>query len=751
MSNYTQIDLDKVKLDVAKYASIEDSKSFILNEEVSFNPIKINRNLNETNELLELIKKDINISFEGIENINEILDCAKKEIILTEYEVSLVLNFHNHAKRIKDILNKLEGELSIKDYSDSIYLNDNLAKSISKVVDNYGVIKEDASEKLQEIIHNINLNEKALNDAAHRFMSMHASSLQEANVFIRNNRTAFLIKNSDKNKFNGFTYGTSASGLASYVEPESLVSLNNNHIQLLQDKEEEITRLLMNLTYLVGEEADNYKNNYDSLLKLDVVYAKAYYGYKKNGIIAKICKDELLLKDICHPLIDESKVISNTYHLTSPYQGIVISGTNTGGKTVGLKCIGLSVLMTYLGIPLIASQANIPLYNNVFVDIDDNQSISNSLSTFSAHISNINNILNNADRNSLILIDELISGTDPKEAQAISLAILNKIESLGSAFVITTHYDDIKNYAYENEKILLSSVGFDSELLKPTYKYIENSVGASNALEIADRYFDDKSLISFAREVVKKASTKQDELMNKLSKQIEENEKLNSIVKEKILENTNLKNELTNKLNEFENEKAKLKKKYEEELNTYIEDIKNQAIEKLDSIKEKKQANIIEEIETLKVDEVKEDVTFEVGDNVKVGDGDRIGSISSISGERVEVNVNGLNVVTKLSNLTKMPKQIKKEYKPETKSYKQISHELVIVGMHVDEGLERLEYFLDDALSNNLEQVKIIHGIGTGQLKNAVRERLKKLKFVKSFSDGDYHDGGSACTMVKLK
>lgn len=752
MNNYSEIDLNRVKEDIAKYAAIDDSKSFILNEEVPFNPIRIKRNISETKEILELLKKDNIISFDGIENISDILDRAKKDIPLTSIEVAKVLNFHNHAKRIKDVLNKLEDELLIKDYTDSINLNNQMASEINRVVDNYGNIKDDASLKLKGIIDAINQNDKALFDTARTFIQRHLNSLQEPTSYLRNNRVTFLIKNSDKNKFNGYTYGTSASGLASYVEPEVMISLNNAHISLAEDKDDEIAKLLMNLTYIIGANADDYLNNYDSLIRLNVVYAKATYGYKNNAVLGSITVDRLFLKDVCHPLIDIKNVVSNTYRLEKPYQGIVISGTNTGGKTVGLKVIGLSVLMTYLGIPVIASEVEVPLYDNIYVDIDDNQSISNSLSTFSAHISNINNILNNANEKSLILIDELISGTDPKEAQAISLAILNKIEKLHSNFVITTHYDDIKNYAYNNEHILLSSVGFDNQLLKPTYKYIENSVGASNALEIADRYFDDKELISFARNIVKENSNKQDELMDKLSKEIEDNEILKNQNLEMINENKSLKEELNRKLIEFENEKDNLRKKYELELNEYLDEIKEKAIDKLDSIKEKKQVNIVNEIEDLKVNFVKEVVIFEVGDNVKVGEGDRIGTILNINGNKVEVNVNGMSIKTSLDNLTKMPKTIKKEYKGESKTYnKKINHELVIVGKHIDEGLEEMEYFLDEALSNNLEQVKIIHGIGSGQLKNAVRDKLKKLKFVKSFSDGDYHDGGSAVTMVKLK
>lgn len=749
MNNYDQIDLDKVKEDVAKLAVVNSSKSFILNEEVPFNPIKINRNISETNELLNFLNNGYELSFDGIEDITSILDKAKKNIILNSIEISNILNFHNHCQRIKNSLNSLEGELAIKDYTDSIQLDNRIQSELSKVVDNRGEIKDTASSKLKQIIDSINQNEKSLYDVAKRFINTNQDSLQEATTYIRNDRLTFLVKNTYKNRFNGYTYGNSASGLATYVEPEIFVSLNNNRISLLNDKEDEIDSILTNLTYLICSVSDDYFNNYESIVMLDVIYAKAKYGYRTCGVLGTLDEGELFLKDICHPLINDNEVVSNTYHLFNPYKGIVISGTNTGGKTVGLKCIGLSVLMTYLGIPIKASIVKVPLYNNVFIDIDDNQSIFNSLSTFSAHISNINYILNNASNKSLILIDELISGTDPKEAQAISIAILKKIERIGSNFVITTHYDDIKNYAYNNPNIMLSSVGFDNEKLVPTYKYIENSVGSSNALEIADRYFDDKQLIDEARSFISESKSLIDLNMDKLSNQITENELLKDKLTIELDKANSLIDEYNRKISNFEFEKEKLKNEYIDKLNRKLNDIKDRALDKLNSIKESKDSNVIKEIDELFIDE--ENESFKVGDAVKVGESQKIGIVNDIKGEKVEVILNGMSIKTTIDNLTKAHKVNKGVKTTNSKVYKNIKHELVLVGKHIDEALEELEIYLDDALGNGFDQVKIIHGQGSGQLRSAIRERLSKLKFVKSYNDGDMYDGGSSVTMVKLK
>lgn len=756
MNNYDQIDLLKVKELVSEFAFIDDSKNYILKEEVSFNPLIIKRNLNLTSQMLDLLNTGLTVSFDGIENLDAIFKAAQKGKNLNSLDCARVLNFHNHCQRIKNIFKKYDHELEIFDYIDTLFIDENMASSIAKVVDNNGNIKPDASKKLEDIFNQISINEKNLYNTAANFVNKNTSSLQENSYYFRNGRLTFLVKSSDKNKFKGYTYGSSASGLAFYVEPESFISLNNKRISLEEDKENEVIHLLRELSEKIALNAKYYLSNYDSLVMLDVIYAKAQYGFNNNGVIASVGNFELELKDIVHPLIDKQTVVSNTYTLNKPYQGIVISGTNTGGKTVSLKIIGLSVLLSYLGIPLLAFKARVPLYSSLYVDIDDNQSVLSSLSTFSAHLSNIDKILNKANANSLILIDELISGTDPKEAQAISLAILKKILKLKSNFVITTHYDDIKNFSYDNDKILLSSVGFDYDKLKPTYKYIENSVGLSNAIDIAERYISDSELILDARNILALKKTKVEELMDKLAKEIKENEKLKEYLNNELIKNDALNKELSSKIEAFELEKEKLKEDYLKKLNEELEEIRLEALMKLESIKDKKQENVVKQIQDLKKEhknvEVKKAEVFELGDNVRIKDGEQIGTIIKIQGKRVDVNINGLIIKTEIKYLKKMPKVKKTEvYISKINTGVKAKKELNIVGKRVEEALVEVESFLDEALLANLETVKIIHGIGSGQLRKAVRDKLKKLKFVKSFKDGDYYDGASAVTMVNLK
>lgn len=755
MNDYRNLDLHTIKGQIAELAAIEESASFIMNEEVDFNPLKIRHNCTETAEALKILKEGNVISFDGIRNVNLLLEKADRNMILTGVELKNILVFHHHSERIKRQFEKFDPDLNIRDYSDSISVSEKVFHRVEDCVDNSGEIKESATDRLRNICSELTRCEKDLLARAQNFIDKHQSSLQEASIYVRNDRITFLIKNSDKNKYNGYIYGTSSSGLASYVEPASFIEPNNKKLKLMQDKEDEIERILRELSYLVSSVSDLYYRNLESLVKLCVIFAKAQYGINRSGIIPRISDSSYFdFKDLAHPLIDPNRVVSNSYRIYEPYRGIVISGSNTGGKTVSLKSIGLSILMTYLGIPIIASEADVPLYDNIYIDIDDNQSIQDSLSTFSAHITNINSILKEADYRSLILIDELISGTDPKEAQAISLAILDKIKEIGSVFIITTHFDEIKNYSYKDENILLSSVGFNMETLSPTYRYLEDSVGSSNALEIASRYFDDPGIIENARNYLKIRRTEEEELLEKLSKQIEETSLEKDRLKDLEDENRILKQEYEKKISEFERQKQELKEEYVRKLNEELDEIRLEALEKLDSIKDKEEGRkAVRQIEELKTEEVRTEKPAELkaGDNVRIKDNEQIGVISEIRGETVTVNIRGLTVKTKKSDLTLMPKTVKQKPKVISAKYKRISSEINLVGQRVEDGLVMMEEYLDRANAAHMSSVKVIHGIGTGALRSALRDRLKRLSYVKSFKDGDYYDGGSAVTIVEFK
>ena len=748
MNDFLSLELDKVKLNICSYTSNDYVKEYIKNELIDFNPLIIKRKIEETKEFLDFLNSNNSIDFDGIKNPTLILNKALKESILNASEILVVLNFHNHIKRIKNEITKSNLTL-IKDYTDSFSIDSNIESIIDKSIDQYGNIKSNASLELNNIDKELEENSSNISKYCSDFVKNNEEMLQEKNVCERNNRYVFLLKNSYKNKFNGYDYGQSGSGLASYIEPSSLVLLNNKNAELIDKRNEEINKILKRVTLAIKDIAKAYINNFEIMLNINVVYTKALYGYKNSGVLSSI-GDHLFLKNIKHPLLDPKCVVANTYSLNSE-AGIVISGSNTGGKTVSLKVIGLSLCLSYLGIPLFAEEAIIPIYDNILVDIDNSQSLKDSLSTFSSHIMSINNIINLATNKSLVLIDELISGTDPKYAEALSLSIIDCILKIGSKLIVTTHYDSVKKYAIDRKDILLSSVEFDEENLKPTYRYIENSIGSSNALNIASKYIDNKDIINKANEYIKKSKTEEERLLEELTKKIKENDDLKLKLTE---ENINLNSKIefyNNKINELEksieNKKKELLDSFNDRLNSLINDLDF----KIKNVNNKSDINSIKkEIKGIDL-ELKNDVHFNIGDRVRVNNIEKPGIIFSINGDNCVVDINGFSVKTDIHSLTLLPKSTIKN-----NNYADIKHtsaktEIVLVGKRVDESIILLEDFIDKARLSKLKKVKIIHGVGTLKLKDGIWEYLKKQNFIDKYYSADFYDGGLASTIVEFK
>lgn len=751
MNNLNSIDFDKVKNIIAGFSPIEETKEFILNEQIDYNPLIINRKLSETKEFFNYIVNNHSLSFDGIVNPCELLEKTKKGVVLTSNEILDIYVFHNHANRIKNEVFKSDLSL-IKEYTDSIVVEDKILDLIERSIDNNGNIKRDATFEIEKIFDAIDENDSRITDFCNEFIKDNSEYLQEKNVYERNNRFVFLFKNQYKNKMDGYDYGSSGSGLATYIEPSSLVIFNNKKNKLEEDKYEVINKLLKYLSDAISNYADNYINDFEILKNISAVYAKAYFGVSNMGCIGEL-GDNLYLQNVKHPLIDSYKVVSNTYTLNKDKSGIVISGSNTGGKTVSLKVIGLSICMTYLGIPVIASKVTVPLFDNILIDIDNNQSINDSLSTFSAHISSINEILNVATNKSLILIDELISGTDPKEAEAISLSIIKKILSIGSKLICTTHYGLIKQFAYDREDIMLSSVEFDKNSLMPTYKYIENSIGDSNAFDIANRYLDDKNIINDAKTIVKENRSEEEKRFEDLTKKMREVESLKNDLTVRVSEYEENNRKLEDRIRSFDASIVGRKNQIISEFNDELDEIKEKLLEKINRAVDKKDFNKISN-EIKAIDKINDETIniheFKIGERVRVKDINNPGYIVSINGDIINVDINGLTIKTNKNSLTLLPiveKTIKKY--PDKKIYV-ASSELVVVGKRVEDALISVDSFLDQARLGNLKKVKIIHGVGTLALKNAIWDRLAKVEYVIKYYSADFYDGGLAATIVEL-
>ena len=503
----------------------------------------------------------------------------------------------------------------------------------------------------------------------------------------------------------------------------------------------------------------------ETLTIIDVAFTKAKWAIRYDGCIPSLQSRDhsLYLEHAKHPLIDEKKVVCNTYELNDQQACLMISGPNMGGKTVTLKTIGLFVALAHAAFPVLCHKAILPFYQSMYFDIGDHQSIENNLSTFSSHISRLSHICQKSDENSFILLDEIGNGTDPLEGASLAVAILEYLISKKSTIITSTHYSQVKTYGKANEHVLVSSVEFDPETLKPTYKYIPGVSGASYAFHIAREYHLEESILKRA-DFLKNENEKQTE------KELEKLEKLqNDVLKQKerfnaLIEDAHrVQKEAYEKEKEIEKRKAELDASYQEQLNEMLEKKKAQAKEILTMLRKEKTDKQHEQIEKMHeldllsenvVEEEQEKKEFKVGDYVKISGLNSHGEIVDIRRNEATVLTNGMKMKVKLSKLEPMHKpQIKKTtYKAHVESVSsRFPLELNLIGMRVEEGIAALDKYLDQAVVKHIKQVRIIHGMGTGALRTAVWKDLKKQPNVSKFTSAGPSEGGLGATIVILK
>jgi len=759
MNKYKALDLDLIMDKIAEYASLQEASSYLKNSEIIFNPLLIQRNINETKEAMAILNQGHDISFYGISDIRDSLYRCNINETISGQEIQSILSFHNHCQRLINIFKNIDLQY-LNQYSDSLNLDNKLASYLDSIIDSSGNVKKSASKKLESLSRSRTNISSKLSETSKKFREENKDSLQENNVYYRDERLTFLIKNSDKNKYKGYQYGSSSSKQAVYVEPEEFVKLNNEKARIEDEYSQEIERILKEASNRIGLSSSIYLLNYESIISLDLIFAKANYGIHINGVMADFEKEgPFILLKARHPLLKESEAVYNNYSFPKEKKGIVISGSNTGGKTVSLKLFGLAIILTYMGIPLPCDKANVPFYTNVFVDMEDGQSITDSLSTFSSHLKNLDEIITSADQSSLVLIDELATGTDPKEAEALSLAILDNFRNNNIHFILTTHYEEIKKYAYEKDDILLSSVGFDNVNLKPTYKYYEGIAGDSNALTIASRYISNNEIIESAKEYLQKGRSEAEELLIELKKEKEDLETLKEILLNKENELNLLQEENIKLKNDLSLQKQKFKEESSKQLQDLLEEKSNQAqeiIDNLNSLDAKGRKEAIVKIEELNEEVIEDKNEIKIGDTVKIKGSERIGKVIKIEKDRYLIDIKGMSFNVKRNDLIYLgeSKKEKKKYNNKNKydkSFTSVKSEINLIGKRVEEALELLDKYLDDAYAAKRSSVKIIHGIGTLKLRTAIRSYLKNNKIVSSYKDGEYFDGGSAVTIVEFK
>lgn len=757
---YKRLEFDKILEQISQFTAFSLGKKAVLEHQPLKSELALRRELKRLEDAMRMLKNEHSLSFGGISDVSLSLERASKHAVLSIDEIVAVSRFMQGSARLKKQFSLLEDDYpSLEDLFESLDFDENVLKYLKHSFGENEVLDR-ASSELREVRRAIKGLEKSIDVESQKFLKTHADMLSEKVITYQNGRRTFLMKPSEKNKIPGIVYGESASGQSVYFEPQFLSNMHNDLYGLKMREEEEIARICMEASLRIGSQSPQLLANLETITLLDVLFAKAQWGVRRYATVPSIHDDGFYLENARHPLISDDEVVPNTYRLLPPHQTILISGPNTGGKSVSLKTMGLAALSLQNACPVLADKAEIMLVDAVFVDIGDQQSIEKSLSSFSAHLETIRSISENASNRSLILLDELGSQTDPLEGESLAMAILDYFRNLGAWVVATTHFSRLKNYGAQHEDILIASLEFNLDTLQPTYRYRENVSGDSNALAIASRMGISPEILDAAFRYKQEGQYEEDRLLDILEEKIDEQERVTERMKkqEEVLKKS---------LEEMEEEKLQFEKRMEQERQALIAEYNAKidlALEKArkqmqhlnQTHRPDKRKEAVEAIESLKTqgEKKKKPEKIHKGDRVRIESTQQVGTVEAIEGREARVQVGILSISVPVDKLTKV--QVKEKRKAKSthrvrRAGPRVSMECNVIGKRVAEAIPIVDKYLDDAVLQGLKQVRIIHGHGTGQLRKAVHQHLRKNKHVASFELASVSQGGAGATVVKLK
>ncbi len=751
----------------------------------------IKEELRSTTEAVDLIVRKGPLPTGGLYDIREALLLAKKGGSLTMRQLLEVQNVLGISSEVvafmhDDALPELK---YIGEMVDLIVEFTALEKEISRCILTEDEMADNASPKLKDIRRSIHQQNQAIKNKLSRIItsSSNKTYLQDAIVTMRDGRYVIPVKQEYRSFFPGMVHDQSKGGATLFIEPQGVVELNNKLRELEVEEQLEIARILAELSSRVAEHYREIRSNLDLLIKLDFIMAKGKLSCKMHASEPKIDADgELRLISARHPLIEYKKAVPVDIRIGGDYRTLIITGPNTGGKTVSLKTAGLLVMMAQSGLHIPASHAStLPIFGEVFADIGDEQSIEQSLSTFSSHMKNIVSIIDKASYDSLVLVDELGAGTDPTEGAALAIAILEHFYDSGALTMATTHYNELKKYALATSGVENAAMEFDVETLTPTYRLLIGVPGKSNAFEISKKLGLSESVIERASEHIKHGDMEFENVISSIEddkrkaaadrldaesmraeieerlKKLEEKEKAISekradIIAEAKREARELLRETKSAVKDVQKDLRRLQKSgAHTNLNTgALEKSRRKINEAEDLVSEKvvKQVNS----EPVSAD------TLKIGDRVKLLTIGQNGTILSLPDEKgnLMINIGALKVKARLQDLMLINEG--KDRKPQAKSSSKygsllrsksssVSASINVMGKNLEDALADVEKYLDDVYMAGLDMVSIIHGRGGGILKDGIRQMLKRKKYVDSYGAASYNDGGEGVTVVRMK
>ena len=776
----------KIKEKIKEYTHTTAGKDIIDSLEPYTNVYEVREHLQETNEALILLSKKGSAPFEGIYDVRDAISRASKGASLMPTQLLRIAQMLRCARLFKNYVgNKGDEETSrvLEDICIGIVPIKKLEDEIFIAI----ISDEEISDRASSLLFNLrkSLKEKnaSVKDKVNSLVRSNAKYLQESLYTIRGDRYVIPVKVEHKGSVPGIVHDQSSSGATLFIEPMSLVNLNNEIKEIMLKEKAEVERILSELSYKVYENINIVQNNANIVWELDFIFAKARYALEINAIIPSVNEEGIIdIIEARHPLIDPKVVVSSNIYLGREFTSLIITGPNTGGKTVTLKTVGLIELMAMSGI-LIPARENsmVSFFHEVFADIGDEQSIEQSLSTFSSHMTNIVNIIEKADKKSLALFDELGAGTDPTEGAALAVSILENLRARGTKIVATTHYSELKGYALKTIGVENASVEFDVDTLSPTYRLLIGVPGKSNAFEISRRLGLPDYIIKNAKENISKETLEFEELVQSLQEKSmkaeddarmaeglkREASKLKDKYQEKLYKLENIRE---NAMYEAQREAKRLIRDAKEESDTILKNmrelekmgyssearqkledertkIKNK-LESLDKHVEKNKEELGEKLKTVKEGQE----VFLPSLNQKViiiSKPDNKGEVQVQAGiMKINVKVDDLRV----SRVTEEDKKRAKINKREMKlNLRNVSTTVDLRGMDAEEATYTVDKYLDEAYLGGLKEVTIIHGKGTGVLRNTITDMLKRHSHVKTYRLGNYGEGGSGVTVAELK
>ena len=759
---YQTFEFSKILLEISDFCKSEKGKEDVLAIHKFDSKEEVVSSLAELKEMMSIISRFSYLPITTSINMLNIIELAKKTALLTPRDLSLVREDILTGRKLTAYFAKVDSSYPIvNNLVSQITDLSSLEKEIKRVITPSLTVSDHASSELYTIRQKLKTLEANLNSRVASIAFNYGAYLSDDNVTIRDGHYVLPVKTSYKNKVMGIVYDVSSTGNTTFIEPIEIVQLNNDIAATKVAENEEVRKILKGLTSLVLLQEDEVKKNNLIIARLDFDSAKAVYALNNEMHIAEMSDlQEIHLYHAGHPLIDKKKVVSNDYHLSNEARIVIISGPNAGGKTVSIKTVGLLTLMHLSGLAVNASEARIGYFNNIYIDIGDNQSLSDNLSTFSAHMKQISEIVDLVKEKDLVLLDELGTGTDPKEGEAIALAVVKYLESKKPLCLISSHFGLLKEYAFLSKNIENSSLLFDEEKLLPTYIYKYSVPGKSYGIDVAKRYGLKDSVIEESRKILKEENASDTgELLTILQKKVEENEKLARelekerkllLSEQKALEENKvkLKNQKENLLQEVKEEKEKIIENAKEEIDLVMDNLNNPDIKLHEVIELKKKLdNLKDEVEEINYNE-----PIQINDYVSLPSLNLEGRVIRIKGNKAHISSNdGFEIDVEIAKLHRIeePKttKIKSRDRYEDKINTSVGLELNIIGMRRDEAKDALIKYLDNCMLKHLKQVRIIHGFGNGILRKMVHEELSKMKNVK-FRLGDINEGGGGATVV---